>query len=152
MAFKQLDVEVRVGRVRTNRGKDYINLTIEDDTSGIKCFDIELTMEQFALMLTGSGAKAKATVCGLQNIGKVYQRESASVKISDEEYMTISAGKSYDEQKPALGEWLKTTHAKEGWHVDAYLGSSDSIGYANKADRSRTLNFDFRYVDKPQDV
>lgn len=145
---KKLDVEIRVGRVYTNKGEDYLHLTLEDDISGIQFADIEMSFEDFGRMLTGSGTVVRGEFMGLESIGKVREYEKATVVISTDEYLKIVGGVPYADQQKVLGKWLEQNHSREGWQVNTYLGSRGSIEH-DYQDKQYKLNFGYtRYVDK----
>lgn len=145
MTHKSMPVSIRASRVFTNRGSDYINLTITEKTSGIQFLDAEISFEDFSKMIVGSEAGVAAEMRGLQNIGKKHESVRASQFISKEEYDRVTHDLKYEDQKKALGQWLKDNHSREGYTTQTYLGSQSSIKYV---EGGYILEFGYsRYVD-----
>ena len=143
------EVEVRFGRVHSNLSDDSMLLTLEDNVSGITFAEVEFSMEEFGNVISGRGTRVKAELRGLENIGKKYEHKRAKAVLANSEYIKLTSGLSYDEQKKALAEWLKLTQREDDWHVNPYLGSRGSIESDYKSN-TVTLNFGlFRYVDVP---
>lgn len=147
MSVNKADVSVRVSKCMNSRGPDTMNLVIEDKVSGIQFLEIEMSMEQFGKLLAGGSlVDMQAELRGLENIGKKREYERASQFITREDYNAITGSLKYDDQKRALGQWLKDNHSRDGWHTETYLGSRDSIRYSNNDD-GYFLNFAYsRYV------
>lgn len=145
--MKELKGSIRFSRIYTNRGDDYVSFEVEDSLSGIHFLHINLSMENFGkLMSSASFVDVDMEVRGLQNVGKKYESKRGSITISNEEYSRIVDGTRYSEGKKVLGEWLKENAKLDGWHINTYLGSQDSVvGSGDK----KTLNFTyFRFVDE----
>lgn len=72
MSFES-PVEVRVGRYHNmNRNeKDHFYVELTDTSSGIQVASVQLTAEQFAGMVTGSGATGTATFVGAEHYANV---------------------------------------------------------------------------------
>lgn len=148
---QKLQVEVRAGRIHCGAvQEDYINLSIEDSNSGIQFVEIELSMENFAKMMTGSTVKAQAEMRGLEYVGKVREYEGAKITITDAEYNALTVGAKWSNEKEELQQWLKVNHQREGWLLSSYLGSRDSITRDYKM-KTVTFNIGYiRYVEKQE--
>jgi hypothetical protein len=92
-----------------------------------------MTLESFASAITGlSFVEAPAEVRRLDVVGKkkISERRSVICPIS-----------TYD--KEILKVWLIENCKEDGWELDAYLGSQNSVGYVKDGTK---LNYSvFRY-------
>lgn len=96
---------------------DRVNVTLVDNASNIQFVDMSLSMVDYAKLITGlSRVEITGEVRGLENVGKLKVRESRKI---------ICPLDTYD--KSTLREWLLSTQAEEGWIIDTYLGSQNSI-------------------------
>lgn len=115
-----------------------VNVSLRDEASGIQFVDMQMTMENYAQLVTGlSHVEIEGEVRGLENVGKRKIRESRSV---------VCPLDTYDKEK--LREWLLANKAEDGWEIEAYLGSQDSVRSMNGG---TMLKYTVRkYVDDDQ--
>lgn len=145
MALQKLPGSIRWGKVHCSHEDDYIHVEIEDKTSGIRFLSINMSMKDFANALTGSHVDCDMEVLAVENIGKVREYQKRRVFMSDAEYKAATDDRKY-EDKSGIVEWLKKWHTINGWNMDTYLGSRDSIQFA---DGGRWINFAYiRYVEQ----
>jgi len=123
----------------SNKGDTWIEISIEDNTSGICFVEFSMSLDDFARAVTGcGGVPGDMFVRGLENVGKKRERDTIRY--------TIPKDTPFDQRKEvAYEEGLK--HCPEGWILSAYFGASDSIDYNGnvKADI-------VRYVDLEEGV
>lgn len=121
----------------SRNSKGVVGITIMDEASRARFFDGEMTMEDFANAITGlSNAPIKGTVRGLSVVGKTRIQERRSI---------ICPLDGYNREE--FKEWLLENGKEDGWEIDAYLGSRDSIG---RRDGKTLLNYSvFRYEEQP---
>lgn len=149
MAIKQASVSVRAGRVHCGYPReDYIDLTIEDEVSGIEFASVQLSLADFGLMMTGGTArKLKAELRGLESIGKVREYRPAKITLSEAEYEELTKGVKWSERDEVVAKWLRENHQWDGWSINTYLGSRGSIETDYKT-KIVTINIGYtRYVD-----
>ena len=120
---------VTIGDIVLTRRSDHKYCLEFRDSKSVKGrFEIVLTAEQLAKMVTGAyAADVQATFRGVENIGKRRIRESRSIFCP----MPYSSTEEYE-------TWLQENYQEAGWEVDSYLGSQSS---RERADGGYTLHF-----------
>ncbi len=114
---KEVQVDVHIARVHSSMNGDYISFRIECQESGIQFVDMDITMEQFGALISGSYTRGlTANVSGLEKVGKKHVREVREV------FCPIT---TYDREK--LREWLEENAQEDGYEISTYLGSKDSV-------------------------
>lgn len=118
------------GSVTISRNSnDEVNLRIHDGASGIEFVDIQLTLENYAMLITGlSRVEATGEVRGLDKVGKTRVIEKRSV---------VCPIGGYD--KKVFQQWMIDNCQEEGWELDSYLGSQSSMALNDKGER--VLNY-----------
>lgn len=127
------------GNISISRdSRDKINIRIEDDVSGIRFIDVQMTLEDFAFAITGLSCQAvKGEVRGLENVGKTKVRESRS---------TLQVEELKYKSRQEITEWLKSNCQEEGWILDTYLGSQSSFSHDSQG--NMTIHYSVhKYVD-----
>jgi hypothetical protein len=118
---------------------DTITFKVIDDASRGQFLELRMTPADLGMALTGLGfVHVNGVVRELHNVGlkKVTERRSKRCPL-----------KSYD--KAALRKWLAANCKEDGWAIDDYLGSQNSVAHNN--DGSCTLNYSvFRYEAQPE--
>ncbi len=106
------------GKITISRSSDEtIRFQIEDAASHITFFSGSMTPEAFGSAITGlSHQEIEFNVRGTQHIGKKRVTERRSV---------LCPLKTYD--RDLLRQWLNENMEEEGWMIDDYLGSQNSI-------------------------
>jgi hypothetical protein len=104
--------------VTISRGSDdMVRIRFRDESSGIEFASVALTLEKFAHAITGfAGCRGELEVHGLDWVGKQRVTEQRQIECPLD---------SYDREK--LREWLENNAQEEGWILNSYLGSQDSI-------------------------
>lgn len=103
----------------SRNSKDLVGIRVKCDKSRITFLELELTLEEYAQVITGlSEVEVSGVVRGLQSVGKEKIGEPRSVVLPKGLY-------NYD-KKPVV-EYLEKNHQEEGWTLDLYLGSQESI-------------------------
>lgn len=96
---------------------DLIRIRFRDEASGIQFAEARMTLEEFALAVTGLAEReAELEVTGLQYVGKRRVTEQRSIVCPLDAY-----------NKDKLEEWLKENAQEEGWLLNSYLGSQGSV-------------------------
>jgi hypothetical protein len=118
---------------RNSRGK--VGIEVKDVLSRTTFLELELTLEQFASVVTGMYiSDVGGTVEGLQNVGKKRVREDRSVTLDFSVY-----------EREYLVKYLLENCQEDGWTIDTYLGSKDSIKHK---DNKTILSYSvYKYVE-----
>lgn len=124
---------------RTNH--DVINIEIQCSESLAHFLQIELTLEQFAMLVTGCHQdKIPMTVRGLDKVGKTRIHEVREVFCDYQDY-GISA-----HDIDALERWIDYHCREEGWTINSNLRSQKSVIHV---DGGVKLNYSVRkWIDK----
>lgn len=99
--------------------RDIVRVSIRDEESFIQFVEFKMNLESYALAISGlSEVHGEFGVRGLEHVGKrkVIERRAKECPIN-----------SYD--RKVLEQWLKENGQEEGWILDCYLGSQNSIGH-----------------------
>ena len=97
--------------------RDVIRVRIRDEASGIEFVSLEMTPHDALLAITGmSEMDAECEVHGLQYVGKTRVTELRTIECPLDPY-----------DRKALAEWLKANAQEDGWIVQTYLGSQNSV-------------------------
>lgn len=121
----------------SKNSKDEVHIVVRDKPSRVKFLDLNLTLTNFAEVLTGlSEVEVEGEVFDLDVIGKPLVRERRSVVLPIGLYL-------YNKMK--VVDYLIEHHQEDGWNMDLYLGSQNSIVY-DSATGLHTVNYHvFRY-------
>lgn len=125
------------GSVSISRNSnDQVNIRIHDSASGTEFVDIQMTLENYALLITGlSRVEATGDVRGLDKVGKQKIIEQRSV---------VCPLEGWD--KKIFRQWLIENCQEEGWELNSRLDSQTSVN--NNKDGSKTLNYSVvKYVE-----
>lgn len=115
---KKLKASLDISRPSRGDDKEYVEIRIRDEISGVRFVTLEIDLETFARALTGlSGQEVDMEVTGLEFVGKVKEREAARVPIP----------KQLGYNRKGAEEYVKANFQREGWILDPYLGSQQSI-------------------------
>lgn len=125
--MKQLPVAVRVSRWYSSRSDDGVELTVEDNTSGITFLTIKMTLEEYGNLISTTGqVRLEAELRGLENLGKNHEMQPRTAVVP-KDVADAAYALTHSEQAPALRKWMEANLQEEGWHISTYLGSRDSI-------------------------
>lgn len=103
----------------SRNSRDLVGIRVKCDSSRNTFLELELTLEQFAQVITGlSEVEVEGVTRGLAYVGKTKIRELRSVELPEG---------LYNYRKEPVVEYLKEHHQEEGWIQDLYLGSQGSI-------------------------
>lgn len=132
---KEIKVDVRMAQQSGMRGSHTVELRVQCETSGIEFLSIEMSLEDFGKLIgTASSLETKATVRGLDMLGKHRQHERRTVVAPD-----LGYGFGLYEK------WLAENYQEPGWLVSTYLGSRNST---RSVPGGMELNFSvYRYVE-----
>lgn len=125
------------GNISCNRASDdTVRIEIEDNLSQQRFLEIKLSLEDFALMITGlSGIDFQGEVRNLSAVGKK--------KISEKRSAVFPGSSSTD--RTELEQWLLDNKQEEGWSINTYLGSQRSV---ITVEGKTTLNYSvYKYVE-----
>lgn len=125
--------------VTISRGSDdIVRIAIECDESHTRFVETQMDLESFARAITGQGfIHCAAIVRGLEYIGKRKITETRRIE---------APRLGYEKEKYIA--WLKDEYREDGWLVDDYLGSQNSISFnGNKT----YLNFFVYRYEKVED-
>lgn len=115
-----------------------VHIRIRDETARVQFVDMHLSLEAYALLITGlSEIKGDVVVKGLDVVGKT--------KIRDRRSVVYTGSARYD--RKTQERWIEDNCQEDGWIVDASLGSQDSVKY-NHDTQETILNYGvYKYVD-----
>lgn len=113
-----------------------ILIEIRDNNSRVIFCECTVAPGDFALALTGRGyISATAEIRGLEYVGKTYVREKRVITAPNLGY-----------EKEKYQEWLRDHGQEEGWIVDDYLGSRDSVSFEKEG---VVLRYSvYKYIEK----
>lgn len=117
--------------------RDRINIRIEDDVSGIRFLDVNMSLQDFAFAVTGlSNQPITGELRGLEYLGKKKIMENRQVLAPKG-----LSGKAEQEQ------WLVDNCQEKGWLLNKYLGSQTSTQY-DFNEEAYKLNYSvYKYVE-----
>lgn len=119
---KKVVCKLDIHRSSSTREGDRVNITLTDEISGVQFFDGMMSLEEFALAVTGLDCRPiEAEIRGTEYIGKKYVFERRSVELP-EQFQT-----SYYSKRGELEEWMEANLQEEGWLLSTYLGSQGSF-------------------------
>lgn len=112
-----------------------INLSLIDCVSNIRFFNGEMSLENYALLLSGlSRVPIEGNTYDLDCVGKSKVTEPRSIEAPE----NIPSSK--------YSEWLDLNAKESGWTVNSYLGSKCSR--THNAEGKTVLNYSvYKYVD-----
>lgn len=130
---ENLNLALTITRLST--GKIY--LSIKDTDSFINFLRMELSPEDFMNCLTGLAYQPGiGEVYGTEFLGKTKQIEERTIE------MPLQNTDFWSSKEYSI--WLKNNYKEEGWFIDTYLGSKNSIEYK---EGKKFLNFTvYRYI------
>jgi len=124
----KIEAKITISKPQCSSGERYISIAIEDDASHLRFFQGKMSLEDFADCLTGhSYCTIEGEVGGLSNVGKTKVMERRTLECPLSGY-----GKGEDET------WLIANGQEEGWILDSYLGSQNSVSHK---DGKKFLNY-----------
>jgi hypothetical protein len=133
----RINGHITISRPNYGDGRKAISIQIEDNASHAHFLVIEMTLEDFALALTGVGhIPMTAEVRALEVIGKRRITEPRTIECPLDTYKTEE-----------LREWLKQNAQEDGWIVNTYLGSQSSVKHH---DNGCTLNYSVTRYEEVQ--
>ena len=139
MSHPTTKIEAEVTISRRSGYTEHINISIKDRASRTEFVDLAMSLEDFALCLTGrSSVPATGEVRGLANIGLMKEVESRTARCPLQTF-----------DRATLEQWLVDNCQEEGWILNPSLRSQHSIGHAHASDGTRLLRYSvIRYVPK----
>lgn len=123
----------------SRNSKNLVGIRVKCDSSRTTFLELELTLEQFAQVITGlSEVEVEGVTRCLAYVGKTKIRELRSVELPDG---------LYNYHKEPVVEYLKEHHQEDDWIQDLYLGSQGSITLDQKT-KKYTANYAvYRYEE-----
>lgn len=119
MKIENLEGKISINR-RSGGNDEQSNIFIEiqDNQSRIKFIEIKINMADFTAALTGhSFIPVIFKTNNLEYIGKTKETEKAAINIPH--------GVRHD--KKSIETYLEEVHQRDGWIIDTYLGSQNSL-------------------------
>lgn len=134
MSVNVINGEMQI--TRSNHNKIHIEVQCSDSLAHFLA--IELTTDQFAMLVTGCHqSDIKMEVRGLDKVGKVRVRETRQV---------VCPIKSYD--RDLLEKWIVDNCKEDGWFISQGLRSQKSI---KSVDNGTLLNYSVcKWIDKEE--
>lgn len=119
---------------RTSRNQ--IHIEFKCDSSNVSFLDIQLSPEQFAMLITGAYlSEIPVTVSHLDRVGMT--------KVHEKRNVVFTGARNYDRDEQE--QFIKDNCQEEGWIVNATLRSQTSVGYK---DGKTILNYSvYKFVD-----
>jgi hypothetical protein len=116
--MQTINATISLGRVTSGRG-DYISLSLKDEESRVTFATVKMDAETLGKVITGlSEQKVTIEVKGLDRVGKARVVEDRTLSVPGHIY-----------SKESLEKLVKSTCQEDGWVLDTYLGSKDSVQY-----------------------
>lgn len=116
-----LDGKITISRPCFGDGRELMTIRVKDGLSNERFLEVQIGLAEFTQAITGMGeVPAKLIIQGLDRVGLKKQRERRKVE----------APFKYA-NKEKLTNWLVDNCQEEGWILDTYLGSQDSIGFTD---------------------
>jgi hypothetical protein len=113
----KINAKINISRVSSNHREGYISIRIQDEKSLVTFFDGEMSLTDFAQAITGfSDQPIPAEVRGLDFLGKTRVREDRTIECPLDTC-----------KKEELEQWLHENAQEEGWTLNTYLGSQNSV-------------------------
>lgn len=139
MSTQVINGELQI--TRCNRNKIHIEVQCSDSLAHFLA--IELTTDQFAMLITGCHqSDIKMQVRGLDKVGKKRVREIRQVVCDNVDYGI----NSYDTD--ALERWIQYHCREDGWTINSSLRSQKSI---KQVDGGVELNYSVcKWVDREE--
>lgn len=118
------------GRITISRNShDRVVVQLFDEAAAVRFAEFDMSLECFAQAVTGlARVEGILTVRDLHKVGKKCTVERRSVSAPHLGY-----------QKEPYRQWLLANATEEGWEIDTYLGSQNSINHGE--DGFVTLNY-----------
>lgn len=115
----KIKASLSISRPQYGDGRKLISITIVDENSRIEFIDAEISYENFTQAITGLGhQEMEIEVRGLDRVGK---------KVVCEDRIIECPLKTHD--RNVYRAWLDDNAQEEGWLLNSYLGSQNSISY-----------------------
>jgi hypothetical protein len=122
---------IRISRVTSNMGDDYIEIEIRDKPSRQTAFRGRMSLQDFAMLVTGRGdVPIEAEWSGLDRVGKIMEMREIEFPIP------ANAGHGERRKRIAIAEAAR--HTPDGWFADTYFASLSSFFCKNGEDWART--------------
>ena len=111
-----------IGALTISRdSRNTVRITIMDRASGTRFVELHMTPNDFAMALTGlSHVDGDLAVRGLDTVGKELVIEKRAIDCPLDTF-----------DKKELTDWLVQNAQEDGWIVDTYLDSQNSVGRHN---------------------
>lgn len=136
--MKPNNAKITISRPSRGDGREVITVSVKDANSRMRFLDLTLNLDDFAKAITGHAEiECEMEVKGLDKVGKVRVVEPRSKECPLPSY----SGRGI------LGQWLKENGQEEGWTIDHYLGSQNSIGTLTDSDGCILNYYVFKYVE-----
>ena len=134
-------------------GNPCIKIAVDDCDSRIQFLELEVSLADFALALTGlSEVECNMVVRGLQNVGKVRETQSLAIVLEKaflKERGIQPYGREMEQYLVEDPDGIRAQHETDGWKVDTYLRSQTSITPDGKSDTAIRLNVRrYRFVEQ----
>lgn len=124
--------DVTLSISRSSNSNVYIE--VQDEASRVKFLKCEISLEDFAMLITGGRVQASATLKQLDAVGKRKETERREALCPLGWYDTNAD----------LEKWLVDNCQEDGWIIDSYLRSQDSV---KRVDGGTLLRYNvYRYV------
>lgn len=127
--------KITISRPNFSSGKEAINITITDVTSGTEFFDGEMTLEDFTRCLTGFGLKPIEAELRLENVGKIAENKEVEVPAPDNWYQLSDA-----EKKNLI----------KPFEIDGWEAHISDYGNNHRRTKAGFRVVFFRFVDPPK--
>ena len=126
------------GRITISRNSsDRVVIQLYDEGARVRFAEFDMSRECYAQAITGlARVEGELTVRDLEKVGKQLFAERRSI-----------AAPNLGHDNARYMEWLLANAAEEGWEIDPYLGSQNSINHSG--DGTVTLNYIARKYEEP---
>ena len=136
MTSRAFNSSLRISRCTTSKQHNTITISVIDEDSRIAVVELSLTLEQFALAITG--------VSITEVKGETWLNDERVGKIKINKTVTVEAPKDLVYNRDVYSQWLRDNYElPKGWFSDFYLGSQGSIKSIGSSLESRKVLLTF---------
>jgi hypothetical protein len=132
---------IAISRFVNYDGKYPIRITVEDDDAVINFVEINMTLEDFANALMGSGMMdCEIVVRNLENVGKKREQDTIIFEMPKSDHLV------YGDDRKEIAKKLAQDACPNGWGVSESFSSQNS--FFSKGGKDYARAFIVRWIEK----
>lgn len=134
--MKKLQGKITISRYTVGPNRSGITIRLEDETSGVECVEIELTVDALGLAITGASCQPCEFELRPAFVGKIREYKTEVIPFDL---------KNYNKQKAEAKAALKP------YEIDGWTGNSNDLLNHHRRIGADSFRVAFhRYVDAPE--